>query len=306
MRLRSALLFVAAALLSLHCSSAEAVEPDADASEDAITSSATPPRRETRFASGDVDLTTYTSAGKAEWASFEAFYKARHTKPKERDTWDELVKRAKEKLPGGEEARITSYLALRGYTAQTGWFFSALPQIDQDYKVINTLMRAVDDRPDSSEAKKALASVEGYVKSAASAVNSFPPVKGIVHRRVYRSNCDATCIAGWLAPYEVGKFVREPSFVSTSQNEEVTCFFRGQAHFVIEAEGAAHSVMSFSEMPFEEEAIFAPGAVFKVEKVERDQQIVCKMEDGWSPQLGVAAKLTMPPTETIIRLRAVK
>src|SRR5262249_43174230 len=104
-------------------------------------------------------------------------------------------------------------------------------------------------------------------------------------------------------PYQVGKFVREPTFLSTSEAESETCFFRGQAHFVIETSGGAHSVVSISDMPHEKEAIFAPGAVFKVEKVESAVKVVCE-DQSWQPSIG-NPKLKAPTTETVIHLRAV-
>jgi hypothetical protein len=277
----------------------------AGSGEDNLTSSATPPPRVTHFPSGDVDLTTYTKAGAAEWKSFEEAYKARHTKATEKDAWDNIVKATKDRIGGAEPPGFTNFVALAGYTQETFWFLTNKPKpIDQDYKLINTTLRSVDTNPNDAEAKKSLATLEGYVKSVASAVNSMPAVKGTVHRRVYRGDCDDACVKAWLDPYVVGKYVREPTFLSTSEKESETCFFRGQAHFVIESAGGAHSIKQASAIPTEEEALFAPNAVFKVDKVESGKPIVCDAGEGWEPQL-TNKTLQPPKTETVIHLSAI-
>jgi hypothetical protein len=289
-----------ALLLPLGCGPAEGTSDDGDDSGgEAITSSATQPKRVTKFASGEVDLTTYKSAGPTEWSAFEQFYKSRHTKADQRDWWDTIV--ARTKPPAGEEAKINGYVALKGYTAETAWFFAA--KVDQDYKLINTTLREADGAPTATTATT-LANIEGYVKSAASALNALPPVTGTVHRRVYRANCDAACVQTWLGAYAPNMFVREPSFVSTSSKEAPTCFFRGQLHLVIEAGGAAHMVQTISDMPQEEEAIFPPNTVFKIDRVETDKDVVCDMSEGWEPQL-TTPKLQPPPKETIVFMHAV-
>jgi hypothetical protein len=295
-------------VLSLGCASADAVAEDDDpnASDDALTSADSPPKRETHFASGDVDLTKYRSAGPEEWTAFEKFYRSRHTRPKERDSWEQLTERTKQVAPTNVQAELVNFVALKGYTLETIWFITSNPRIEQDYKLINTALRSVDANPSSAEARSSLAKVEAYVKAAASAVNAYPTVGGTVHRRVYRSKCDAACVASWLEPYKDGKFVREPSFLSTSEQEEATCFFRGQVHFVIASNGLAHSVKTLADIPTEEEAIFAPGTVFKVERVERDKPVVCAMRDGWGPAVGATgATLKPPPKETVVHLSAV-
>jgi hypothetical protein len=278
-------------------------EPGQTSDDYAITSSDAPPRRETHFASGDVDLTRYTSADETEWLAFEKFYRSRHSRPTEEDAFESVVERTKPELSPSEKTRFTNFVALKAYTMETFWFILSTPRIDQDYKLINTALRNVDDDPAS--AKSALAGLEGYIKSAASAVNALPPVSGTVHRRVYRAKCDAACVASWLVPYEVGRFVREPSFLSTSEREGATCFFRGQVHFVIASKGLAHSVKRLAEVPDEEEAIFPPGTVFKVEKVERDRPIGCSPHGQWAPQQGVTDKMDVPTLEAVIHLQAV-
>jgi hypothetical protein len=288
--------------LFVGCAASE--QEEIDDAEGAIGAESTPPTRETAFASGGVDLTTYTAAGSSEWTAFETFYRARHTHPKEKDNFDLLAERTKQKVAANQQAKLSSFIALKGYTSQTFWFFDTKPETEQDYKLINSALRNVARDP-SAVAKQDLAKVEGYIKSAASAVNTMPAVPGTVHRRVFRSKCDAKCLADWLAPYEAGKFVREPSFVSTSEKEQATCFFRGQAHFIYESKGKAHSVKSLSEFPNEEEAIFAPGTVFQVTSIEPGKPIVCNRNDGWDASMHDPSAVE-PTAETVIRLTAVE
>jgi hypothetical protein len=283
---------------------APATESDADlgGADDEVRSVPTAAAADslTHFESGDVDLTKYAKAGAAEWKAFESVYRERHTDKKESDDLELLKGRVTKAV--GERANITSYVALKGYTLEVFRFNTSSPPVTQDYREINRALRDVEADPKSADAKRTLAKWEGYIKSAASAVNEMPKVTSAVHRRVFRSKCDEACIDEFIKSYVVGQFFSEPSFMSTSEIEKSTCGFRGQIHFVIKANGLAHSVKSISDFPSEAEAMFPPGAVFKVDKITRDVPSTCGANDEWF-QFNTSER---PPTkETIIELSAV-
>jgi hypothetical protein len=304
-------------LVPMFVGCAAASEDETDDAAGAVAGESTPPRRETPFAEGDVDLTTYKGAGETEWADFRKFYETRHPRENQQDHYAQLEQRTREKATPEQLTKLTSFVAMKGYTTQTFWFFDPDPKVEgepvipQDYSLINTALRNIAKDPSSADAKRQLEEVKGYIKSAASGVNMMPEFRGTLHRRVFFSDCPSASACAKLAPYQLDKehpdaprFVREPSFVSSSEVEKVTCFFRGQAHFIYEANGKAHSVKSLSDFEFEKEAIFPPGTIFRVTSVEENKPIDCKGEawDGDSRN----PRPPEPKTETIFHLTAVE
>lgn len=293
-----------AALVAIGCSGAPADEAS-ETGADAVAAYDAPPRPVTHFPSGDVDLTAYTSAGDREWRSFRAFYEARHVRADQPDTWPALESRTTDLLreiesPAESTGTVASYMALKGFTAETKWFSVATPPIEQDYRTMNTALRAVAGDATSPDARAALTRVEGYVKSATSALNTLSPVSVTVHRRIFFSGCDTKCEDAFLAKYPVGKFVQEASFLSTSEREKVTCLFRGQFHYVIATNGRARSIAALSAYPDEAEVLFPPGVVFKVDRTEK-RAVEC---EGSSAKWQFGKPEAAPATETVIFMSA--
>lgn len=294
-----------AALIAIGCSGAPA-EEETEPGAGAVGYDA-PSRPITHFPSGDVDLTVYKNAGDREWRSFREFYQARHVRADQSDAWPNLESQTTDKLLEAEIAAerkgtVTNFMALKAFTAETKWFSVVAPPIEQDYRTINTALRTVAENAASPDARAALTRVEGYVKSAASALNTLSPVSATVHRRIFFSGCDAKCEDAFLAKYPVGKFVQEASFLSTSEREKVTCLFRGQFHYVIATNNRARSIAALSDFPNEAEVLFPPGVVFKVDRVDKKKDPQC---EGSSAKWQFGKPEAAPRTETVIFLSAI-
>ena len=218
----------------------------------------------TPFSSGDVDLTRYSSAGETEWAAFESFFSSseRHG-----EAGFETIKGRVEELSATLDIPQLNLAALRGYT-------SANPGASgvQDYKIINTALRTAATNGSDPNLDK----VEGYIKSAVSALNALPGFDGTTYRRLALRDCDEACLDKFVAQYEVGATKVEPAFLSTSADDQRTCPFGGHIRYVIEGHERGHDIAKTSDFAFEREVLFAPGTKFVVTKVERDVESTCE------------------------------
>jgi hypothetical protein len=192
-----------------------------------------------------VDLSKYKSDAATKKATRELLKKQGTLEQHE-----SMAKFLQKNEPTLKKVALDDLIGLREYTAD-------------GYKAMNEGLRG------SRTALKATAPV---VKTAASALNRLPEVKGTVYRG---ANLDAER----LAKYKVGDIVAERGFTSTTVNKAMVMGqaaeqqFNKNSMFVIKSAGGGRDVSILSQFPEEKEVLFGPGTEFKVLKNAFDKKI---------------------------------
>ncbi|MCU0696021.1 MAG: ADP-ribosyltransferase domain-containing protein [Myxococcaceae bacterium] len=192
-----------------------------------------------------VDLSKYKSDAATRKATREMLKKQGTLEQHE-----SMAKFLQKNEPALKKVALDDLIGLREYTAD-------------GYKAMNEGLRG------SRTALKATAPV---VKTAASALNQLPEVKGTVYRG---ANLDAER----LAKYKVGEVVTERGFTSTTVNKAMVMGqtaeqqFNKNSMFVIKSAGGGRDVSILSQFPEEKEVLFGPGTEFKVLKNAFDKKL---------------------------------
>jgi hypothetical protein len=192
-----------------------------------------------------VDLSKYKSDAATKKAARELLQKQGTLEQHE-----SMAKFLQKNEPTLKKVALDDLIGLREYTAD-------------GYKAMNEGLRG---------ARTALKATAPVVKTAASALNRLPEVKGTVYRG---ANLDAER----LAKYKVGEIVAERGFTSTTVNKAMVLGqaaeqqFNKNSMFVIKSAGGGRDVSILSQFPEEKEVLFGPGTEFKVLKNAFDKKI---------------------------------
>lgn len=141
----------------------------------------------------------------------------------------------------GPNLPLLHRVAILIYTSSAGW-----------YAEINRQLREQDVTPAVAE----------FAQLLTAAVETLIPFEGTVYRGIAVPDLDS-----FLLDYEPGLVVTWRSFTSTTRDPERAFF--GNVLFIIEAKNA-RLLGHYSATPELEEALFSPGARFRVVAVERN------------------------------------
>ena len=202
-----------------------------------LADDATPPGgTPTQFADGATDLTNYRATPE-DVAAFMAEFPAvsnRIGQPNRVAEYMAWVADIKARMPNLRGIPDEELMALRGYTSN-------------DYRFLNQALRSGDPAQ--------MAGLEGYIRSASSALGRLPEYRGTTFRGL------ESLWPGFMTRYAPGAVITEEAFMSTAATTGAA--FRGEA--VIQVVGTrGRDVSMLSEYAHEAEVLFAPGSRFRV------------------------------------------
>ena len=214
----------------------------------------------TRFSSDgpDVDLTTYTEAGEAEYDCMRKEVQAVTSKydPTYSDL-EKLVNKAVDFLSDTDRESVApqkvplpELVAIRVYTGSK-------------YREINAALRSRD--------WNTLPQYRCIILSASSGLNKMLPFTGTVNRA-------ATLPDSVVSKYVVGEISVERHFWSSTFGDSDESEFRGNVRYEIKSM-KGRRIDWLSEFPDEKEVLFTPGSEFRVtEKSKRNDKTIISVE----------------------------
>lgn len=141
--------------------------------------------------------------------------------------------------PNTSELNAADQAALTEYT---GW----------GYNELNDALRRGNPSPAQRE----------RIDAVAAALTKLPDYRGEVYR-------EANLTGPEIAVYEAGKIITEPAFTSTYADSRA---MSGNTEWVIESR-SGKSIAEHSDVPNENEILFAPGTQFKVTSVDKKTSV---------------------------------